>query len=84
MPFIYTPSIFGFAGAIIFLVLALVSLTAGPIDWLNTAIWGLLGAAFLLKHLPKFLVLKTLNLVALAMLAVGMVLFLVEFLPNIS
>ena len=82
MPFIYTPSIYGFAGALIFLVLALVSVNAE--EWLNTGMWGLLGAAFLLKHLPKFLVLKMLNLVALALLAVGMVLFLVEHLPEIS
>ena len=83
MPFIYTPSIYGFAGALVFLVLALVSLNADE-DLLNTAMWGLLGAAFLLKHLPKFLVLSMLNLVALALLAVGMVLFLVEHLPEIS
>ena len=82
MPFIYTPSIYGFAGALIFLVLALVSVNAE--EWLNTAMWGLLGAAFLLKHLPKFLVLRMLNLVALALLAVGMVLFMVEHLPEIS
>ena len=82
MPFIYTPSIYGFAGALIFLVLALVSVNAE--EWLNTAMWGLLGAAFLLKHLPKFLVLSMLNLVALALLAVGLVLFLIEHLPEIS
>ena len=46
--------------------------------------WGLLGAAFLLKHLPKFLVLRMLNLVALAMLGAGMALFLIEHLPEIS
>jgi hypothetical protein len=84
MPFIYTPSIYGFAGALIFLVLALVSLNAEEVEWLNVAMWGLLGAAFLLKHLPKFLVLRMLNLVALALLAVGMVLFLIEHLPEIS
>lgn len=84
MPFIYTPSIYGFAGALIFLVLALVSLNAEEVEWLNVAMWGLLGAAFLLKHLPKFLVLRMLNLVALALLAVGMVLFLIEYLPEIS
>ena len=84
MPFIYTPSIYGFAGALIFVVLALVSLNAEPVDWLNTAMWGLLGAAFLLKHLPKFLVLRMLNLVALAMLGAGMALFLIEHLPEIS
>ena len=82
MPFIYTPSIYGFVGALIFFVLALISIRAE--EWLDTAMWGLLGAAFLLKHLPKFLVLRMLNLVALAMLAVGLVLFLVEHLPNIN
>ena len=83
MPFVYTPSIYGFAGALVFLILALVSLNADE-DLLNTAMWGLLGAAFLLKHLPKFLVLSMLNLVALALLAVGMVLFLIEHLPDIG
>ena len=83
MPFIYTPSIYGFAGALIFLILALVSLNADE-GLLITAMWGLLGAAFLLKHLPKFLVLSMLNLVALALLAVGMVLFLIEHLPEIG
>ena len=82
MPFIYTPSIYGFAGALIFLILALVSVNGE--EWLNTAMWGLLGAAFLLKHLPKFLVLKVLNLAALALLATGMVLFLIEHLPEVS
>ena len=84
MPFIYTPSLYGFAGALIFLILALISLNAEPKDWLITAMWGLLGAAFLLKHLPKFLVLRMLNLVALALLAVGMVLFLIEHVPEIG
>lgn len=83
MPFIYTPSIYGFAGALIFLILALVSYNADE-KLLITAMWGLLGVAFLLKHLPKFLVLSMLNLVALALLAVGMVLFLIEHLPEIS
>ncbi len=81
MPFIYTPSIYGFAGALIFLILALLSVNAE--EWLNAAMWGLLGAAFLLKHLPKFLVLRMLNLVALAMLVAGMALFLIEHLPNV-
>ena len=83
MPFIYTPSIYGFAGALIFLILALVSYNADA-KLLDTAMWGLLGAAYLLKHLPKFLVLRMLNLVALALLAVGMVLFLIDHLPEIS
>jgi hypothetical protein len=45
--------------------------------------WGLLGAAFLLKHLPKLLVLRVLNLVALAMLAIGFILFLIEHISQI-
>ena len=81
MPFFYTPSLYGFAGALIFLVLALISLNDEP--WLNTAMWGLLGAAFLLKHLPKLLVLRVLNLVALAMLAIGLILFLIEHVSQI-
>ena len=81
MPFFYTPSLYGFAGALIFLVLALISLNDE--QWLNTAMWGLLGGAFLLKHLPKLLVLRVLNLVALAMLAIGLILFLIEHVSQI-
>ena len=81
MPFFYTPSLYGFAGALIFLVLALISLNDE--QWRNTAMWGLLGAAFLLKHLPKLLVLRLLNLVALAMLSIGLILFLIEHVSQI-
>jgi len=83
MPFFYTPSVYGFAGALIFLILALTSFNSDG-KLIDTAMWGLLGAAYLLKHLPKFLVLRMLNMVALALLAVGMILFLIEHLPNIS
>ncbi len=83
MPFFYTPSVYGFAGALIFWILALTSFNSDG-DLIDTAMWGLLGAAYLLKHLPKFLVLRMLNMVALALLAIGMVLFLIEHLPNIS
>ncbi|HJP27399.1 MAG TPA: hypothetical protein QF694_01130 [Dehalococcoidia bacterium] len=82
MPFIYTPSIYGFAGALIFLILALISLNAE--DWMNTAMWGLLGVAYLLKHIPKLIVFSMLNMVALALLAIGFVLFLIEHLPKIT
>jgi len=51
---------------------------------MDTATWGLLGAAYLLKHVPKFLVFRMLNLVALALLVVGLALFLIEHLPKIS
>jgi hypothetical protein len=83
MPFFYTPSVYGFAGALIFWILALTSFNSDG-DLIDTAMWGLLGAAYLLKHLPKFLVLRMLNMVALALLAIGMVLFLIEHLPNIN
>jgi len=82
LPFIYTPSLYEFAGALIFLILALISLNAE--EWMDTATWGLLGAAYLLKHVPKFLVFRMLNLVALALLVVGLALFLIEHLPKIS
>jgi hypothetical protein len=81
MPFFYTPSLYGFVGAFIFLVLALISLNNS--EWFNTAMWGLLGAAYLLKHLPKLLVFRMLNMVALALLVVGMALFLIEHLSKI-
>ena len=83
MPFFYTPSVYGFAGALIFWILALISLNNNG-ALIDTAMWGLLGAAYLLKHLPKFIVLRMLNMVALALLAIGLVLFLIEHLPKIS
>jgi hypothetical protein len=83
MPFFYTPSVYGFAGALIFWILALISFN-GDGEIIDTAMWGLLGAAYLLKHLPKFLVLRMLNMVALALLAIGLVLFLIEHLPKLT
>ncbi len=83
MPFFYTPSVYGFAGALIFWILALISLNNDG-ALIDTAMWGLLGAAYLLKHLPKFIVLRMLNMVALALLAIGLVLFLIEHLPKIN
>ena len=84
MPFIYTPSIYGFAGALIFLILALTSYNAADREWMDVATWGLLGAAFLLKHIPKLIVFRMLNFVALALLALGLVLFLIEHGSEIS
>lgn len=84
MPFIYTPSLYGFAGALVFLILALTSYQAADREWLRVVTWALLGAAFLLKQLPKFLVLRMLNLVALALLALGLLLFLIDHLPDIA
>lgn len=83
MPFFYTPSVYGFAGALIFWILALISFNNDG-ALIDTAMWLLLGAAYLLKHLPKFVVLRMLNMVALALLAIGLVLFLIEHLPKIS
>jgi hypothetical protein len=84
MPFIYTPSIYGFAGALIFLILALTSYNAADREWMVVATWGLLSAAFLLKHIPKLILFRMLNFVALALLAVGLVLFLIEHGSEIS
>ena len=67
----------------IFWILALISFNNDG-ALIDTAMWGLLGAAYLLKHLPKFIVLRMLNMVALALLAIGLVLFLIEHLPKIS
>ena len=83
MPFFYTPSIYGFVGALIFWILALISFNNDG-ALIDTAMWGLLGVAYLLKHLPKFIVLRLLNMIALALLAIGLVLFLIEHLPKIS
>ena len=84
MPFIYTPSIYGFAGALIFLILALTSYNAADRKWMDVATWGLIGAAFLLKHIPKLILFRMLNFVALALLTVGLVLFLIEYGSEIS
>jgi len=84
MPFIYTPSIYGFAGALIFLILALTSYNSADREWMDVATYGLLGAAFLLKHIPKLIVFSMLNFVALGLLAVGLVLFLIQHGSEIS
>jgi hypothetical protein len=84
MPFIYTPSIYGFAGALIFLILALVSFNSAEREWMDVATYGLLGAAFLLKHIPKLIVFRMLNFVALGLLALGLVLFLIQHGSEIS
>ncbi len=84
MPFIYTPSIYGFAGALIFLILALTSYNAADREWMDVATWGLIGTAFLLKHIPKLILFRMLNFVALALLTVGLVLFLIEHGSEIS
>lgn len=83
MPFFYTPSIYGFAGALIFLILALISFNDGGLS-VKTGMWTLLGAGYLLKHLPKFIVFSLLNVVALAMLVLGLAIFLIEHLPKIT
>ena len=83
MPFFYTPSIYGFAGALIFWILALISFNKDG-ALIDTGMWGLLGVAYLLKHLPKFILLRMLNMIALALLAIGLVLFLIEHLPKIN
>jgi hypothetical protein len=72
VPFFYTPSIYG-----------LISFNNDG-ALIDTGMWGLLGVAYLLKHLPKFLLLRMLNMIALALLAIGLVLFLIEHLPQIS
>jgi len=84
MPFMYTPSLYGFAGALIFLILALISFNAEDREWMDIAIWGLLGVAYLLKHIPKLLVFRMLNMFATALLLIGVVLFLIQYLPDIS
>jgi hypothetical protein len=68
---------------LIFWILALISFNNDG-ALIDTGMWGLLGVAYLLKHLPKFLLLRMLNMIALALLAIGLVLFLIEHLPQIS
>ncbi len=54
MPFIYKPSLWGFAAAAIFIVLAIIELQDS--SWLDGLMWGLLGFSFAVKYLPKFLI----------------------------
>ena len=51
---------------------------------MDVATYGLLGAAFLLKHIPKLIVFRMLNFVALGLLALGLVLFLIQHGSEIS
>ena len=54
MPFIYKPSLWGFAAAAIFIVLAIIELQDS--SWVDGLMWGLLGFSFAVKYLPKFLI----------------------------
>ena len=69
MFFLYTPSIYGFASAFIFLILAISSFNED--SFLKSAGWMILTMSYIIKHLPKFFILRFVNLFALILLLIG-------------
>jgi hypothetical protein len=66
-------SLFGLGAAVIFLALTLLAIQ--DTRWMDSVTFGLLGIAFLIRHMPKFLILRILDPYALILLAGGMALF---------
>lgn len=54
MPFIYRPSLWGFAASAIFVVLTAIEVQ--NTSWVDAIMWGLLAISFSVKYLPKFLI----------------------------
>ncbi|MEX0761195.1 MAG: hypothetical protein WD208_06640 [Dehalococcoidia bacterium] len=69
----YKPSLYGLAAAAVFLVLALIAVTDK--HWFEAVAFGLLGSAFLVRHAPKFFVLRVVDPFALLALLIGLALF---------
>ena len=54
MPFLYKPSLWGYAASAIFIVLAAIQVQDE--EWIDALMWGLLAFSFTVKYLPKFLI----------------------------
>ncbi len=71
MPFIYKPSLWGFAASAIFITLTLIEIQDS--NWVDAAMWGLLAFSFTVKHIPKFVIFSVQGTVAslIALIAGG-------------
>ena len=77
MPFVYKPSLWGFAAAAIFIVLTAIEVKEK--EWVDAVMWALLGFSFAVKYLPKFLVFSLPgSLAALVTLVAGAAMFIAD------
>ena len=82
MFFLYTPSIYGFASAFIFLILEISSINED--SFLEATGWMILTMSYIIKHLPKFFVLRFVNLFALVLLIIGFTIVFYAYSDEIS
>lgn len=74
MPFMYKPSLWGFAASAIFIAMTIITIQDS--EWIDALMWGLLSVSFAVKYLPKFLIFSVPGaMVSLITLIAGGVLF---------
>ncbi len=77
------PSVYGIGAGLIFLLIAYVDIRSDGLDFSSLSSWTLpisfvvLGVAFIIRHLPKFILLSFINLLAHALAALGVLLFVI-------
>ena len=77
MPFIYTPSLYGFTAAAVFFFLALIA--GDQRDWTDALMWAFFTGAFAMRYMPKFVVFRFLGwITALGLLLPAIILFVVD------
>ena len=69
MPFVYKPSLWGFAASAIFIGMMLIELQSE--EWVHALMWALLSLSFLLKYLPKFMIFSIQGTIAALMALVA-------------
>ncbi|MBA30951.1 MAG: hypothetical protein CL748_00250 [Chloroflexi bacterium] len=82
MFFLYTPSIYGFASAFLFLILAIAAINED--SWLKASGWLALSFSYTIKNLPKFFILSFFNLFALILLIIGLLIILYVYSEEIN
>ena len=82
MFFLYTPSIYGFVSAFVFLILGVSAINED--SFLEATGWMILTMSYIIKHLPKFFVLRFVNLFALVLLIIGFTIVFYAYSDEIS
>ena len=82
MFFLYTPSIYGFVSAFVFLILGVSAINED--SWLKASGWIILSFSYSIKNLPKFFILRFINLFALILLITGLLIILYVYSEEIN
>tara|TARA_B100000945_G_scaffold58661_3_gene43553 strand:- start:3341 stop:3610 length:270 start_codon:yes stop_codon:yes gene_type:complete len=82
MFFLYTPSIYGFISAFVFLILGVSAINED--SWLKASGWIILSFSYSIKNLPKFFILRFINLFALILLITGLLIILYVYSEEIN